>query len=260
MDIPWLYQIPGTVLFVVIIAVVAAAAVIGKRIGRRVRAGGGTPAEDGLHGLDNAALGLLALLIGFTLAMALSRFETRRSALLDEANSIGTTWLRTTLQPEPFRSDLDRLLRAYVQVRLDLIRDGNAEAAIARSNAIQNALWQEATKLAAASSQPIMASLFIESLNETIDLQQTRITAVATRVPGVVFLLLIAVAAVASGLAAYSGGLGGGRTLRADLISCLLLASVIVIIIDLDNARGGYIRVNQQPMLALAASMGLKAP
>ena len=149
----------------------------GRHIGRRLRAQGDTPEEYGLHGLDNAALGLLALLIGFTLAMALSRYEARRAGVLDEANAIGTTVLRARLQPEPYRSELDRLLRAYVQTRLDLIRTGDLRSTIARSNALQEQLWNQTAALAAASTQPLMASLFVQTLNDTIDLQQTRITA-----------------------------------------------------------------------------------
>ncbi len=256
-DLPWLYSINPLVLFAGFVASLLAAGLLGRRIGQRLRAGGATPEDHGMHGLDGATLALLALLIGFTLAMALSRYEARRAGVLAEANAIGTTWLRVRMQPEPYRGELDRLLHAYVQARLDLIRTGDFRKAVARSNALQEALWTQATTLAGASTQPIMASLFIQSLNETIDLQQTRITEATNRIPTAVFVLLAVVAAVGTGFSAYSGGLAGNRAFPADVISSVLLAIVIVTIFDLDNPVGGFIRVSQEPMLSLATGMGL---
>ena len=257
MDLPWLYRVDALVLFPALAALLVVATLAGSRIGRRRHAEGATADEYGLHGLDNAMLGLMALLIGFTLAMALSRYEERRAGALEEANAIGTTWLRSRLLAEPHRTETDRLLRAYLQVRLDLIRTGNVTQAIKRSDALQVELWAEATAVAATTTQPIMASLFIQSLNQTIDLQQTRISASTNRIPTVVFAVLAAVAVIGSGFSAYSGGLAGGRSVKADLISCVLVASVIVTIFDLDNPAAGFIRVSQQPFLSLAASMGL---
>jgi hypothetical protein len=75
--------------------------------------------------LEGAVLGLLALMIGFTFAMALSRFESRRDAVLSEANSIGTTALRARLLPAPERAEALKLLQEYVQVRLGLPRRGD---------------------------------------------------------------------------------------------------------------------------------------
>lgn len=261
MDMPWLYRVHPLTLFAIFLVIQLAAVFVGNRIGRRLRGAAGN--GYGLHGLDSATLGLLALLIGFTLAMALTRFEARREGALLEANAIGTTWLRARLLPEPYRTETDRLLRAYVQLRLDLIRAGSTEAALAvtipRSDAVQAALWAQATALAAVLPQPVPTGLFIQSLNETIDLQQTRISAATNHVPVQVFALLAVVAMLASGFTAYSGGLAGSRSIGADLIASVLIVSMIVTIFDLDNPRRGFIQVSQQPILALAASMGMTA-
>jgi len=98
-------------------------------------------------------LGLLALIIGFTFAMALSRFEARREAVLNEANAIGTTALRARLLPEPHRAEALKLLREYVQLRLDVIQSGQSlaerRAVLDRSNNIQEALWLQVRALTA---------------------------------------------------------------------------------------------------------------
>lgn len=225
----------------------------------RLPAAGATEGEHGLHGLDSATLGLLALIIGFTLAVALTRFEARRAGALAEASAIGTTWLRSKRLPEPYRSETDRRLHSYVQIRLGLIRAANAAAAIgpavARSNAVQDALWKQARALAAVLPQPVPTGLFIQSVNDTIDLQQTRLAAGTNHVPAQAFALLAVIAILASGFTACTGGLKGNRTIHADVI-----ASVLVAIFDLGNPHRGFIRVSRQPMLALAAGMGLPPP
>ena len=121
---------------------------IGRQLGVRASGRGG----DNVSTLEGAILGLLALMIGFTFAMALARFETRRDAVLNEANAIGTTALRARLLPAPYGVQALKLLQEYVQVRLDITRrvpsPAELNAAISRSNALQEALWQQAKAVA----------------------------------------------------------------------------------------------------------------
>ena len=161
--------------------------------------------------LQGAVLGLLALMIAFTFAMALSRFEGRRDAVLNEANAIGTTALRARLLPEPHGTETLNLLREYVQVRLDITQrvptPEEFSAALSRSSEIHEALWQQAKAMAAKDSGIVPTGLFIQSLNELIDDQEKRLTALRNRVPNVVLLALYGVAAVAGAFSGYAGGL-----------------------------------------------------
>src|SRR4051812_26174155 len=111
-----LYDYPLLAIFLFSLAVILAASEIGYRSGVRNEGQG----SGNVSTLEGALLGLLALMIGFTFAMALARFETRRDAVLNEANAIGTTALRARLLPEPHRTEALRLLREYVKVRLDI--------------------------------------------------------------------------------------------------------------------------------------------
>ena len=135
-------------IFLVSLIVVLTASEIGRWLGLRARDRGG----DNVATLEAAVLGLLALMLGFTFAMALSRFEDRRDAILHEANAIGTTALRARLLPAPHNAEAIKLLRDYVQIRLDLTQripsPTELNAAIARSNAIQEGLWQRAQAVA----------------------------------------------------------------------------------------------------------------
>jgi hypothetical protein len=127
-----------------------------------------------------AVLTLLGLLSGFTFAMAVSRHDTRRELVVQEANSISTTALRARLLPEPQAANAGRLLREYVALRIEAHRETQFSqrfVALRKSSAdLNEGLWNEAVAAAAKQPTPITAS-FIASLNETIDLEATRIAA-----------------------------------------------------------------------------------
>jgi hypothetical protein len=264
MDTPFLYRLDFGLLFAAFLAILLAAGFAGTLVGRRLRgAAADAPERLGLNGLDNAVLGLLALLVGFTLAMALSRYEDRRTTALNEANAIGTTWLRAQMLPEPARGASDRLLRDYVRLRLDLAGGSESDQSVAdfltQSGRLQQQLWAQAMVAEAALPQPVPTGLYLQALNDTIDLQETRITAGRNHVPGAVFVLLLGVAAVASGFSGYAAGIAGHRRPVAEIITGLLITCVILTIFDLDAPGAGFIRISPQPLLDLAASMGMPA-
>ena len=153
-------------------------------------------------------LGLLALMLAFTFSMALTRFEARRDAVVNEANAIGTTALRARLLPEPQRSATLKLLREYVQIRLDIVRSGTSlielTRAVDRSNALHEALWQQAKAMAAKDKGFIPTGMFIQSLNEMIDDQGKRLSALRNRIPNPVLLTLFAIASIAGAFAGYA--------------------------------------------------------
>jgi hypothetical protein len=110
-------------IFVVSLAVILAASEAGRRLGMHVKTRGG----DEISTLEAGVLGLLALMISFTFAMALSRFEARRDTVLEEANAIGTTALRARLLPAPHDAATLKLLREYVQLRVDSAHPQHAD-------------------------------------------------------------------------------------------------------------------------------------
>lgn len=138
-------------IFLVSLVVILAATEVGRWLGFRA----GDQGDDVLT-LQGACLGLLALMIALTFAMALSRFEGRRDAVLQEANAVGTTALRPRLLPEPHNTETLKLLREYVQIRLDVTQrvpsPAEFDAAVASSNRIQQQLWQQAMAMAAKDS------------------------------------------------------------------------------------------------------------
>jgi len=134
--------------------------------------------------LVGSLLGLMAFLLAITTGMASDRFDTRRGLVLTEANSIGTTFLRSGYLPEPARTESRKLLREYVPLRIVSDDLADLRAKLDRSVAIQSVLWSIAEELARTESDSDVLALYIESLNETIDLHETRVaSSLYARVP-----------------------------------------------------------------------------
>jgi hypothetical protein len=210
--------------------------------------------------LQAALLGVVGLILAFGLALAVGRYESRRAAVVEEANAIGTTYLRAQTLAEPYRTgSLERLVRytdTSIRLSSSVPNSSSADEAVADGLELQRELWGlagEALDSAPTASAP---RLYVESLNEMIDMQTVRVSALNNRVPPAVLWLEVTGAVVALGLlAAYLAILGRGVVavlLAAALVSLLLLVSF-----DLDRPTRGLIRVPATPLTDLRASMNL---
>jgi hypothetical protein len=237
------------------LVIVLASSEIGWRLGVRAEGHGG----NNISALEQSLLGLMALMIGFTFAMALTRFESRRESVLNEANAIGTTALRARLLPEPHRTEILKLLREYAQMRVDYIPSGKSFAelrtVIDRSNAIHEALWQQIKAAAAKDNNMVPTGLFIQTLNDMIDNQGKRLSALRNSIPNIVLLSLFGITAIACGFAGYASGIEPRRTRLPVYIMGALICGVIYVILDLDRPNVGFITISQQPMIDTASSI-----
>jgi hypothetical protein len=200
-------------------------------------------------------LGLLAFILAFTFSLAAQRFDTRRQVLLDEANAIGTTYLRAAMLPQ-HEEEIRSLLRDYVDIRLAAAQKGGIAEGIRKSEELQNRVWARAVALARDNPDSIVVGLFVQSLNEVIDLHAKRITAgIRNRVPAVIWIALFAVAVISLGAMGYHAGLV--RTSRSLAIVAVGLTFTVVIglVADLDSPREGFLTVSQQALVDLRESM-----
>jgi hypothetical protein len=236
-------------------ALMLAATEVGFRLGRKSEAG--TPAEtwSPIATVEAALLGVLALLLGFTMSMAVSRFETRRQLVIDEANAIGTSLLRAQLLPPPEGPEIANLLRDYINVRAQYGTSGNdlarLDALHTQTELLQTEIWTRATAYAQKDPNPVKAGLLLQSLNEAIDLQAARWTAFQNRVPQNVISVNAASALLAAMLVGYSFGVNGRRNIFSTCVLALAITLVLGVIIDLDRPRSGFIGASQQPILDL---------
>jgi hypothetical protein len=250
-------SLPIPLVFVAFAIFTMACYEVGFRIGRWYQER--TPGEqEGPTGmLVGSILALLAFLLAVTMGMASDRFDARRANVLAEANDIGTTYLRAGYLPEPASSQIRELLRKYVPLRITVTDSADVQSDIARSIEIQNQIWAIAQEVARTTDKGDLVGLFIESLNDTIDIHETRITAgLYARVPETVLLLLVGGSALSLGMVGYSAGLTKRRSLLSAVVLVIALGAVIMIVVDLDRPREGFIQVSQQPLLDLQQQIG----
>src|SRR5690242_17738037 len=155
--------LPLWALFVSILIIVLLSVEGGYRLGKYRRSRHEEEKEAPLGTMVGATLGLLAFILAFTFGLAASRFDNRRQLLLDEANAIGTTYLRAGMIPERGQQIRD-LLREYVAARLDAVQPGKLETGIRRSEDIQQKLWTETETVGSKNQNSIVVGLFVQSV------------------------------------------------------------------------------------------------
>ena len=248
--------IPILLVFVVFAVVAMLFYEAGFRLGRwwQERTPGEQEGPTGM--LVGSILALLAFLLAVTMGMAADRFDARRAIVLDEANAIGTAYLRAGYLPQPASDQARELLREYAPLRIVVTQSGgDIQTAIAKSVKIQADLWAVTEEVARNNGSDVVA-LFVESVNDVIDLHESRVTAGSARVPETILLLLVGGAALSLGMVGYSAGLTGRRSLLSAVVLIVALGAVIMIVVDLDRPRDGFIQVSQQPLIDLQQQIG----
>ena len=220
----------------------------------------GEDARSQIITIQGAMLGLLALLLGFTFSMAMSRFEVRKQQILEESNAIGTTYLRAQLMPEPQRKEVSSSAAAICRGPAEVLpgRHGSGngfQEARDQTERLQLQLWSRASVWADKDPRAVTAGLFLQSLNEVIDLHSKGFTALENHVPEIILVLLYFVALAAIGLIGYGAGLAGRRNFLVTLVAAVLIAAVILVIIDLDRPQRGLIKVGLGRMVELRSSL-----
>ena len=243
----------------IIFGIVLVTTLLGAFIGSRLRAHAETLREP--FGVVQAALlGLVALVLAFGLTMAVGRYDQRRAAVVDDANAIGTTYLRAQTLHEPIRSESLDLLVRYTYASIALTRSvpgsTHAAAAVAAGGRLQGELWGLAGEALADSPTDSAPRLYVETLNEMIDMQTVRISGLNNRVPSAVLLFEIIGAAVGLGLLAlYLAILSRG--VAAVILAAAFVSMLLLVTFDLDRPTRGVVTVPATPLVALRASMEL---
>jgi hypothetical protein len=245
-------------LFVVATAVLLLAHEIGFRLRVLAKDRDEKDWQKQVHDTRNQIAFLLSLLIGFAMSMALSRFDERKQLVVDEANAIGTVYLRTATQADPVRSSAPALLRDYVDTRLLIFgnkaQDQERNNASKRSRQIQDALWSEVTIEAQQTPTPIVG-LYESSLNDMIDLDGKRVAALINRIPLDIWVLLAFLSITTSLVVGYGQQ---RRAWMATFVPVLMVAIAISLIADLDTPASGFIQVNQQSMQSLSDDLHMQ--
>jgi hypothetical protein len=241
----------ATFLYPLVIVLLVGSAELGGWVGQRFHRN--KIRSDDLETLTVSTLGLLALLLAFTLSHALSRYEDRRSLVVDEANAVESTAHLALMLPPQAQQTTFSLLRDYVAVRIGLgipYDPAKLERDVAKSKDLLTRLWQQA--VAVSEPQSLAANRFINSLDEMTKIQERRVSAFLYHVPNAVVLMLLGVGMVTVGFTGYHTGLTETRPRLGLLIMAVMVAIVIVGVIDLDQPARGLIRVPIQSLVDVA--------
>lgn len=203
-----------------------------------------------------ALLALLGFLLAVSFGIAADRFAQRKALVLEEANAIGTAFLRTDFLPEPQATVSKKLFAEYADARLMPIETGDLDEAIRRSVAIQNKLWRQADVAAALHPRSVPVGLYVDALNSVIDLHEERVTVgLHYRIPPSLIWTLYLVAFLAMVIMGVNFGLSKTRNLLASVALVAAFAAVLLLIVDLDQVRQRLFSVPQTPLTDVRTSI-----
>jgi hypothetical protein len=204
-----------------------------------------------------ATLGLWAFLLAYLVGMATTRYEERRSLVVQDSNAIGTTYLRAGYLPEPYSSSSRELLREYASTRISMNANDGFTSALNSAQTLLPEIWNLAQEMAVTTPSNPLTALYITSLNETIDLHSARVAALTTsRVPYTIYLSMYIIGVLALVMLGFNNGLSGHRNWIVSIALILVFSSIMLLVIDLDRPWGGFLRVSQQPMIDLINGLG----
>jgi len=233
---------------------------VSSRIGRANHESTSEAAKTHVHAIQASLLGILALLLGFTFSLALQRFDTRSEAVVDEANAIGTAYLRAQLLPTTVQGEVRRLFQTYVDLRIQagaisFAYEAERQVFVVRGNQVLDELWSCARRAAEEDPSPVTTGLFIQSLNEAIDSFGRRDASIRRHVPEIILFLLYMTFLMTSGVVGYSAGIAGHRPPFVTYIMVALTVLLAFIIIDLDRPVRGLITTDQTSFTDLKAAI-----
>jgi hypothetical protein len=218
---------------------------VGRRFAERATGSAGQKRATGAT--EGAVYGMLGLFLAFTFSAAGQRFEERRHLAVEEANAIGTAWLRIDILPASAQPHLRDLFRQYVDARLEraplAMNPAAVAAAVTKYQRLQRDIWSAAVPAARESGQLPAFSVFLPALNEMIDITQTRETVAQMRTPLAVFVMVATLALIGSLFAGYDLA-GKTRYWFHTVGFALVMAMALFVIVDLEFPRLGFIRVN----------------
>ncbi len=204
--------------------------------------------SEGSGVVESSVFGILGLILAFTFTGALSRYEHRVKLVLQEANAIGTAYLRLDLLPKDAQDQLRPLYREYVQNRINVFeyyRDRELSNSYFRQSLdLQGQIWEIANASVLIDKNPGIITLVLSSTNDMIDVANERLQATRTHPPMIVYILLFTLALISAFLVGQTMAVNQKRPLFYMVIFCVTISTITYVILDLENPRLGLIRID----------------
>ena len=240
----WPFELWELLIALAIAALLYAGSELGFRYGRRYSARVVAEIHTHVVTVEGAVLGLLALLLGFSFSIVMSRYDSRKQTVLNEAVFFQTAYLNAQLLPEPASASSTNLLQEYLDARLafsnaDPVRRDEARL---KTKALQRSLWLQATALDPQAPSTIPYRI---TLNQLLSDYPQQIGALENSVPYTLLILLVGVSTLAIAVAGYSAGLRRKRLKALRYVLILLVTATLMLIIDLDRSRQRLERIHE---------------
>jgi hypothetical protein len=255
-------QSPIWVVYLVTVVMALVFAEIGFRLGLWLQRRDPSSRRTAMTGtVVGGMLGLMAFLLAFCIGIVINQQNGRKAMVVTEANAIGTAYLRTGFLGEPDRTSSRDLLREYVEVRLAAAANPELlESVVTRSEEIHGELWSIVEDNVSQGQESAIMALFVDSINEVIDVHSLRLAAVDLRLPEPLWMVLWAATMLSFLLVGVASSADGKRDLLAILLFALALIAVLMLVVDLDRPQQGLLTVSQAAMSDLLRQMTTPMP
>jgi hypothetical protein len=235
---------------------------VGRQLRRRRMVLAAGDEHFGAGAVEGAAFALFGLMVAFSFSGAAARFDARRALIVDEANDIGTAYLRIEMLAPSDQPVMRSLFRNYIDSRLEFygrLHDiAGAEKELTRSVEIQGEIWKQAVAVTRSrEAHPDAGKLLLPAINAMIDITTTRTVAARTHPPFILFYLLLFLGLAQSLLAGFSMAGVNRRSWLHLLAFAMITVVVVYVIVDLEFPRFGLIRIDKydQVLVDLRNSM-----
>ncbi len=247
MNISFFHTVNAWLLCSILFVLMMTASIIGYRTRQKNPLAG-----ENLGPVEGSLFALLGLLLAFTFGMAGSRYDTRRSVMIEEVNDIGTAVLRADMYDDSSRTAFRKDFKKYIEARVAYydINDAKMNAAKVLASQYADSLWARAASLSKNPKYLAATNQMIPALNAMIDITTVREASMRTKVPDIILLLLFVISISCSCLAGFEIPVSKRINWITVAGFALLTVLVIYVIMDLDQPRRGFINLdaNQQLM------------
>ena len=222
---------------------------VGFRIGRKRKKSTPETSDEGVGTVDAAVFGLLGLILAFTFSGASNRLDIRRAQIVQEANAIGTAYLRVDLLPASEQPAVRKLYKDYLESRIEVYEKmpdvAAAKVALAKGNTLQNEIWSRSVTACQADLSPRTCILVVPSLNEMIDITTTRTMATVQHAPAVILGLMVLLALLGALLAGFAMSSQTKRSNLHTVLFALAISMSVYVVLDLEYPRAGLINLKE---------------
>ncbi len=219
----------------------------GYRMGKRKLRKYPESKSEGSGAVESSVFAILGLILAFTFTGTLSRYEHRVKLILEEANAIGTAYLRLDLLPMDAQDNLRPLYREYVQSRINVFdyyeNRQLSNSYFRQSLYLQGQIWEIANASVLIDKNPGITTLVLSSTNDMIDIANERLQATRTHPPMIVYILLFTLALASAFLVGQDMSVNEKRPLFYMVLFCVTISAITYVILDLENPRLGLVKI-----------------